>query len=69
MPSNESHTWPTLSDALEKFNRKDRNLAVRYILDHVKKPPPLGEKFLNEVSQKLSLASEAIWWATDFQIS
>jgi hypothetical protein len=31
-----------LSEILERFNRKERNLAVRFILGHVEEPPPLS---------------------------
>lgn len=61
-----------LSEILETFNRKERNLAVRFILGHVKEPPPLSRRFCNKVSQELCLGPdtlEEMWWATDFHIS
>jgi hypothetical protein len=62
----------SLSETLERFNRKERNLAVRHILGHVKKPPRLGADFCHEVCDKLHLAENALanaWWATDYHIS
>jgi hypothetical protein len=62
----------SLSKTLESFNRKERNLAVRHILGHVKKPPPLDADFCHEVCNKLHLDENKLakaWWATDYHIS
>ncbi len=68
----------SLSGTLERFNRKERNLAVRHILVHVNKPPPHDSKFRHEVCDKLKLAEKLrlaekklakAWWATDYHIS
>ncbi len=63
----------SLSETLERFNRKERNLAVRHILGHVKKPPPpLDADFCHEVCDKLHLAENTLakaWWATVYHIS
>ena len=62
----------SLSETLERFNRKERNLAVRHILGHVKKPPPLDPGFCRQVCDKLRLAENLLdeaWWATDYHIS
>ena len=63
----------SLIETLERFNRKERNLAVRHILGHVKKPPPpLDADFCHEVCDKLHLAENMLakaWWATDYHIS
>jgi hypothetical protein len=62
----------SLSEMLERFNRKERNLTVRYILGHVKRPPPLDRDFCHKVCDKLGLAENMLakaWWATDYHIS
>jgi hypothetical protein len=60
----------SLEDALDAFNRKERNLLVRAILAqegllHLSKP------FRSQVAEKLHLQSipENAWWATDYHIS
>lgn len=61
-----------LSETLERFNRKERNLAVRHILGHVKRPPPLDRGFCHKVCCKLNLNENMLdeaWWATDYHIS
>lgn len=60
----------SLSDALESFNRKERNLLVRAILGRGGWLP-LSGRFRNKVAQKLGLPDipEDAWWATDYHIS
>jgi hypothetical protein len=60
----------SLADALETFNRKERNLLVRAMLAEEGRLP-LSENFRNEVAKKLGLQSipKDAWWATDYHIS
>jgi len=64
---------PTLSETLERFNRKERNLLVRDILgrkDEVR--PPLSKDFCEKLCQSLSNDDEVLsdaWWATDYHIN
>jgi hypothetical protein len=46
----------SLDDALESFNRKERNLLVRKILSQ-EGFPCLSERFRNQVAHKLGLQS------------
>lgn len=59
----------SLADALESFNRKERNLLIRAILakeGHL----PLSKSFRDEVEKKLHFPiPEDAWWATDYHIS
>ncbi len=62
----------SLPDALERFNRKERNLLIRHVLGDINRPPSLGPEFCQAVSEKLNLhppLSTEAWWATDFHIS
>ena len=60
-----------LSQALESFNRKERNLLVRAALGHKETPLKLGTEFRERVASKLGIGpiSGDAWWATDFHIS
>lgn len=61
-----------LSAALERFNRKERNLLVRAILGHEEKPLQLTGSFRNRVAGALDNFAgipEDAWWATDYHIS
>jgi hypothetical protein len=61
-----------LSNALERFNRKERNLLVRAILGHKEKPLQLADSFRDKIAGTLDdlvrIPSDA-WWATDYHIS
>jgi hypothetical protein len=63
----------SLVDALESFNRKERNLLVRYALAESDppplSPPPLGKSFCEKVGGEIgaSIPNNA-WWATDYHI-
>jgi hypothetical protein len=59
-----------LADALELFNRKERNLLVRLALGHKEKRLRLSDSFRSEVGRELAIEipGEA-WWATDFHFS
>jgi hypothetical protein len=62
----------SLIAVLEQFNRKERNLAVRYILGHVKPPPALDTEFCHKACDELAFERNALdsaWWATDYHIS
>jgi hypothetical protein len=60
----------TLADALESFNRKERNLLVRHILRR-DGPLYLSQHFREQVAAELGLdvIPEKAWWATDYHIS
>ena len=60
----------SLADALDAFNRKERNLLVRAMLAKEERLY-LNEPFRDQVAQKLEFASipEDAWWATDYHIS
>jgi hypothetical protein len=64
---------PTLSETLERFNRKERNLLVRDILGQKDEiHPPLSEDFCARVRESLGLDNEVppnAWWATDYHIN
>jgi hypothetical protein len=60
----------SLADALELFNRKERNLVVRHILGHAESPLRLTASFRRTVAELVKLRSDAIpddasWW-TDY---
>ncbi len=58
-----------LSDALESFNRKERNLLVRAILGGQEGRLALNKTFCNQVEGKLGFSiPENAWWATDYHI-
>lgn len=59
----------TLAETLERFNRKERNLLFRHILDRRKKPPDLGMDFCDWLAEYADIPSGFLrnaWWATDF---
>ena len=59
----------TLAETLERFNRKERNLLIRHILDCCEKPPSLGEDFRDWLAEYAGIDRECLvdaWWATDF---
>jgi len=61
-----------LAEALELFNRKERNLLVRFALGHKEKALRLSDSFRSDVEKKLALEHEIpleAWWATDFHFS
>jgi hypothetical protein len=59
----------SLDDALDRFNRKERNLLVRAMLADGRLPP-LSKHFCDQVGQKLGFPiPESAWWATDYHIS
>ncbi len=56
-------------DTLERFNRKERNLLIRHILDCYEKSPSLGENFCAWLAEHADIRRESLydaWWATDF---
>ncbi|HEY0218823.1 MAG TPA: hypothetical protein VGC26_03505 [Afipia sp.] len=60
-----------LSAALERFNRKERNLLVQAILGHKERKLQLSDAFRNVVATQLGLATvpQGAWWATDYHLS
>jgi hypothetical protein len=55
-----------LANVLERFNRKERNLLIRDILD---KPLHLGSDFCERLAKAVGIPKESVdraWWATDF---
>ncbi|HTR17094.1 MAG TPA: hypothetical protein VMI52_08690, partial [Acetobacteraceae bacterium] len=62
----------SLAQILERFNRKERNLLIRTVLDcGQNKPPQLSEGFCQKVTNQLGLdtiPSDA-WWGTDYHIN
>ena len=60
----------SLADALERFNRKERNLLVRAMLANEERLRLPNEHFRGKVAQKLGLSiPEDAWWATDYQLA
>jgi hypothetical protein len=60
-----------LAYALERFNRKERNLLVRAVLGNQVAPLHLDKGFLATVASALRIdpiASDA-WWATDYHLA
>jgi hypothetical protein len=58
-----------LADILERFNRKERNLLIRDILDCRDKPLPLANDFCGRLAKAIGIPRkllEGAWWATDF---
>jgi hypothetical protein len=58
-----------LADVLERFNRKERNLLIRDILDVRGKIPLLTPNFCERLSNVVEIPKESLggaWWATDF---
>ena len=64
-------TEASLSESLERFNRKERNLLVRDILgQESEKLPPLSKAFCTRITAALGIeVSESAWWAADYHIS
>lgn len=62
----------TLVQALERFNRKERNLLVRAATGNHESPLRLSEGFRERIAKALGLKegvpAEA-WWATDYHIA
>lgn len=67
-----------LALALERFNRKERNLLVRAALGHSPTTPlQLSDKFRKDVERAINDVEKAIkieirpdaWWATDYHFS
>jgi hypothetical protein len=59
----------SLADVLERFNRKERNLLIRDILDCRGKAPRLAEDFCERLANAVGISKESLgsaWWATDF---
>ena len=59
----------TLAETLERFNRKERNLLIRDILDCCGKPPRLGQNFCDWLAEYADIPRKSLddaWWATDF---
>jgi hypothetical protein len=60
----------SLAQALERFNRKERNLVVRAALGHEDKALRLSERFRAQINEKLDIeVPENAWWGTDYHIS
>jgi hypothetical protein len=69
----------SLPEALERFNRKERNLLVRAALGHRVQRQPLRLKplyldgnFRSDVAKKLQIANgipKEAWWGTDYHIN
>ena len=58
----------SLVDALDSFNRKERNLLIREMLAKEGRLP-LSKFFRDKVAKKLDfLIPEDAWWATDYHI-
>jgi len=58
-----------LANILERFNRKERNLLIRDILDCRDKPLPLAGDFCERLAKIVGISKESLdgaWWATDF---
>jgi hypothetical protein len=59
----------SLASALERFNRKERNLLVRAVLGHEVKPVELSESFRVSVAKALKISiPPSAWWATDYHL-
>jgi hypothetical protein len=62
----------SLPEALERFNRKERNLLVRALLGHRVRPLYLDGDFRSDVAKELQIDSgipKEAWWGTDYHIS
>lgn len=67
--ANEEHYYE-LVDALKRFNRKERNLLIRYALGDAENGLRLGEKFRESLLDALTvIVREDAWWATDYHIN
>ncbi len=61
-----------LAQALERFNRKERNLLIRAALEPQGTQLKLTPDFRNQLADELEISAEALadaWWATDYHIS
>ncbi len=60
-----------LRDALESFNRKERNLLVRAALGHGNSPLLLSATFREGIAKALGIGAIGAdaWWATDYHFS
>jgi len=57
-------------DALKRFNRKERNILIRYVLGDAENGLRLGEKFREDLLDALTVTvREDAWWATDYHIN
>ena len=59
----------SLGNVLERFNRKERTLLIRDILDCRGKTPPLAKDFCERLAKAVGISKESLdsaWWATDF---
>jgi hypothetical protein len=62
----------SLVQALERFNRKERNLLVRAAIKDHEAPLQLSQGFRSEIAAELGLREEVpadAWWATDYHIA
>jgi hypothetical protein len=60
----------SLAEALDRFNRKERNLLVRAVLGHEGKRLELSDAFRKLVADKLNIPiPKEAWWATDYHIA
>ena len=58
-----------LANILERFNRKERNLLIRDILDCRDKTLPLAGDFCERLAKAVGISEESLdsaWWTTDF---
>jgi len=58
-----------LADALERFNRKETNLLLRFAVGHSEKHPPLNACFRRNIAIKLAIEGgipEHAWWAAAY---
>ena len=60
-----------LAAALERFNRKERNLLIRSVLGHGETPLQLSEAFRQLLASTLNIPElpKTTWWATDYHAS
>jgi hypothetical protein len=62
----------SLAEALDRFNRKERNLLIRAILGHGNERLCLSEGFRDSVTKTLKLTRPVpadAWWGTDYHIN
>jgi hypothetical protein len=68
----ETVAMSSLAQALERFNRKERNLLIRAALETKETPLRLTEGFRQQIAQELDITDDIpadAWWATDYHIS
>ena len=59
-----------ITEILERFNRKERNLLVRDLLDCQPGVTPLSEDFCDRVGKALGIRiPQTAWWATDYHLN